>query len=303
MTTPLPWSFNGFRLDDGLPQGQASFSRGNLKNAQGIDKIQDIASVVAHSAGEMRTASRRVPHMIVHTGHVWAPFTQDEAGLIANLDTLKAALTSVPVGPLCLWPDGRYYLAELVQFDDGVTEGDVMHTEYTATWKAYDPLAYGPVTTLTVLTNATLLPASPGSTLYVYRYGGMGAVMPGLGVQGWPPPAWPGLGSAASALQVRLTLVHANGCFKVGIGNPQASPAQSAAMTAAPFSDGDVVTFDSAGSQVLYTHQGITTGSPNPAGALFLQPGQLATSGFVVTARSPVPPIVTVTLSYQARFS
>lgn len=302
--TLTPWSCNGFLLEDNLPQGMKSFGRGVLKNVQGIEKKQIISSVVAHRRGEVRTASRFVAKRVTFTGHVFAPWTQDEPDLINSLDLLKAALTSGsgPI-PFSVWPDGRYMLGELEQFEDGVNEGEPTHAEYTATMYCPDPYAYGTLTTQTLLAAQPLTQVG-SSTLYVYRYGGEGAVTLGMGLgRGWPAPAWPGLGSAPSDLQITVTLNTANGCFKLAALNPQTTPAQSAVAIAAPFSDGDSVTFDGPAQTVTYIHNGVSSSTTAPAGVLTLQSGSANVGGLTIAARaSGGAPVITVTAQWQARY-
>lgn len=288
----VPWSLtnpatgNVFMIDDGLGETLGQFSRGSLVGVYNIEKRQIISSVVAHNPGERRTNSRDVSKRIKLTGFVWGNPAKTEDALRANLDTLQQNFSN-GIQQLCIDSDGRYWNAELEQFDDGLQDGDVWHTIYTATFYSESAYSYGATVAQTVLTSTPLTGA--GGTLYTF---------------GWNAGNANQLGSAPSPLVVTVTLVQSNGTFWVQLTNNSTTPAQSCAVIAPnpPFLDGDVITFDSVNGQATLTRSGVVTKSALPVVPLFLDKLVAAPTSLLVSARANSAPVATIAHSWTGRY-
>lgn len=283
----IPWSLTPaagtpFLLDD--LSGQAGmFSRGILTDVRHVPKRQIISSVIGHADGERRTNSRTTAREIQHTGHVWGNPAQTEAQLHLNLDVLEATLRN-GVQQLCLLPDGRYWNAELLEFNPKIVGGDPWHAEYDATWYLADPYAYGATTAVTVVTSLTM---TGSGTLYTYSW-----------TAGTPSQ----LGSVPSPLTVTVSIATAGGAFLVQLVNNSTTPATSTTMLQTPFVDGDVVSFDSTNAQATLTRSAVVTKSSQPVYPILLDSKVASPTSLTLNVRAASAPIVTISQSFTAKY-
>lgn len=280
--TPVSGITTPFMLDNALGQA-GQFTRGVLTDVRHIAKRQIIASVVAHQDGERRTNSRTTAKEITFTGHVWGNPNQDEAQLHLNLDVIEAAMRN-GTQQLCILPDGRYWNAELLEFNPHIVGGDPWHAEYDATFYAADPFAYGATTSATVVSGLTM---SGSGGLYTYS---------------WTAGTAAQLGSMPSPLVVTVTLTTANGAFYVQVLNSSTSPATSTTIISSPFQNGDLLTFDSVSAQAMLTHSGAVTKSSLPVFPLLLDSKISDPTSLTLSIRATSAPIVTIAQTFVAKY-
>ena len=279
-----------FSFDDGLDSNNGSkYRRGHYLNAFSSTKRQIVTTVIARRPGEVRTYSRDTGRDITFQLHIWGNPTQDEPGLQAVCDTVKANLNQ-GMGKLCLSADLRYWNAELVEFDaPEQQDGDVWHRQCVVTFHAPSPFAQGATTTTTRINGAM---TNSSGTLYSNT---------------WSVSSAATLGSYPSPFKLQVTVNTSNGLFLLRYQNTTASPNQVWVVTpvsGTTFGNGDVILFD--GPNGIATHQpngGSVLKAGLPAQVITVNPALLPETVGLQARASGGAPNVTAVETYTQQYA
>ena len=283
--TGITWAF-----DDGLDSNAGSkFRRGHYLTAFSSTKRQIATTVIARRPGEVRTYSRDTGRDISFQLHIWGNPTQDEPGLQAVCDTVKANLNQGP-GKLCLSADLRYWNAELVEFDvPEQQDGDVWHRQCNVTFHAMNPYAQGAQTQTTRINGAM---TNVSGTLYG---------------NSWSVSSAATLGSSPSPFKLQVTVNTSHGLFLLRYQNTTVSPNLVWVVTpvsGTTFGDGDVILFDGPNSVATHTPSGGSALKAGlPAQVITVNPALLPETVGLQARASGGAPNVTAVETYTQLFS